>query len=286
MLAVATTAAVCVPVAAQPDQGLPAPQPRHVRNAAQRPMPFSPGSETTKPVDALEFRPYEQMSQQDRDLAANAQSLIGEHAGFAGVDFPEGKWSSQQIVCPALPNHLLLQFMRNNGEGDVSAFSASIPHAGTDGRVRIIPILRRGYSLFSPSPINALTLSVFNQIRAEEHSTQTPTWLETGLCYGALAGAHPQMAPEETAVNKLPAAPPGRLDIPMHGGAVISFTDASAIPRPMLWTMTFDGKGRLLKATHSPVPRSKEKAVERKPVDIMGKTVKANDPDAKAILIR
>ncbi len=32
----------------------------------------------------------------------------------------------------------------------------------------------------------------------------------------------------------------------MHGGAVIRFTDVSAIPRPMQWTMTFNGKGKLL----------------------------------------
>jgi hypothetical protein len=249
-------------------------------------MPFAPGSESTVPVAALEFRSYEQMSGQDRDLAADAESAIGERAGFAGLEFNEGKWSYQQIVCPALPNHLLLQFTRNNGTGDMSVFSAAIPRGG-DGKVRIIPIVRRGYSLFSPAPINALTISAFNHIRAEEHSEQTPAWLETGLCYGALAGAHPQIGPaEETEVKKLPAAPPGRLDIPMHGGAVISFTDVSAIPRPMLWTMTFNGKGRLLKATHSRAPRLSERVAERKPVEIAGKPVKATDPEAKAILIK
>jgi len=253
-------------------------------------MPFPPGSETPGAAAVLEFRPYDKMSQQDRDLAADAESSIEERAGFAGLEFSQnsdgGKWGYQQIVCPALPNHLLLQFTRNNGIGDVSVFSASIPRGG-DGRVRIIPIVRRGYSLFSPAPINALTISAFNHIRAEEHADEAPAWLETGLCYAALAGAHPQAGPaEETDAKKLPAAPPGRLVIPLNGGAVISFTDVSTIPRPMRWTMTFNGKGRLVKATHSAEPRSGEKAIARTPAEVQGKPVQAADPAAKAILIK
>jgi hypothetical protein len=185
-----------------------------------------------------------------------------------------------------LPGHLFLQFTRNNGTGDVSVFSASIPRSGL-GQVRIIPILRRGYSLFSPAPINALTISAFNHIRAEEQASETPDWLATGLCYAALAGAHPEAGPpEETTVRKLPAAPPGRLFIPQQGGAVISFVDVAALPRPMQWTMTFNGKGKLLKATHSAAPRPAEKAIQRPAGEVQGKPVHATDPSVKAILIK
>jgi len=292
VLALAALALVCAPVEAQTDQNATTPQPpRHVRKADRRPMPFPPGSETPGPADTLEFRAPEflqvdQMTQQDRDLAADAESAIGERTGFAGLEFNEGKWSYQQVICPALPNHLFLQFTRNNRKGDVSVFSASIPRGG-DGRVRIIPILRRGYSLFSPAPINALTISAFNHIRAEEHVDTTPEWLSTGMCYAALAGVHPQIGPPEvTDIHKLPAAPTGREVIPMHGGAVIRFTDVAAIPRPMEWTMTFNGKGKLLKATHSAAPKSGGKVVKRTPVEIQGKPVHATDPSSKAILIK
>lgn len=285
-LAIAALAAYCASAAAQSDQNSATPQPRHVRKAAPRPMPFTLDGETAKAAPVLEFRSYDQMNPKDRDLAADAESSIDERAGFAGLEFNEGKWSYQQIVCPALPNHLLLQFTRNSGKGDVSVFSASIPRGG-DGRVRVIPILRRGYSLFSPAPINALTISAFNHIRAEEHTEASTAWFETGLCYAALAGAHPLAGTlEETEAKKLPAAPVGRLEIPMHGGAEISFTDLSTIPRPMRWTMTFNGKGKLLKATHSAAPKAREKAIERKPTEAKGKPVKAADPEAKATLIK
>ncbi len=105
----------------------------------------------------------------------------------------QGTWNATQVVCPALPHHLFLRYTRNNGTGDVTVFTASIPRNG-DGRVRIIPIQRRGYSLFSPAPINALTISAFNHIRAEEPDDQrAANWLGNGLCYAALAGGHPRM---------------------------------------------------------------------------------------------
>ncbi|MGA2349947.1 MAG: hypothetical protein ABSF70_05880 [Terracidiphilus sp.] len=280
LLAVTAIALVCVPFwskaqEAQTDQDVSTPQPRHIRKADKRPMPFPPGDETSGPAPALEFRSYDQMTSLDRDLAANAESSIEERAGFEGLEFNQGKWSYRQVVCAALPNHLFLQFTRNNGTGDVSVFSASIPRTG-DGRVRIIPVLRRGYSLFSPAPVNARTISAFNHIRDEEHIEATPQWLATGLCYAALAGAHPQIGPpEETDLRKLPSAPTGTEVIPLNGGAVIQFTDV-ALPKPTLWTMTFNGKGKLLKATHSRAPRSGGKAVERKP----------SDPTANAILFK
>jgi hypothetical protein len=194
------------------------------------------------------------MTKKDRELEADAESSIGERAAFMGFDFNQGKWSYQQLLCPALPNHIFLRFMRDSGVGDVSLFTAAIPRGG-DGRVRIIPIRMRGYSLFSPAPINALTISAFNHIRAEEDPDKAPDWLGTGLCYAALAGGQAR-APNLTLdleSEKYPAAIQATEQIPVRGGAVIEFTDAALTPRLMQWTMIFDAKGRLLKATHVPL---------------------------------
>jgi hypothetical protein len=249
-------------------------------------MSFVPSSEAEVAVSALEFRNDDQVTRQDRDLAAGAESSIGERAGIEGLEFNQGKWSYRQIVCSALPNHLFLQFTRNQGIGDVSLFTASIPRA-VPGQVRIIPIQRRGYSLFSPAPINALTISAFNHIRGEEQPAKSPAWLATGLCYAALAGAHPQIGPSEVSdVRKLPDAPTGSLVIPLHGGAIVRFKDVAAAPRPMEWTMTFNGSGKLLKATHSVAPQSHAKVVVRTPFEVQGKSVHAADAEGKAILIR
>jgi hypothetical protein len=283
VLAIAATTAVCAPVKAQTDQDASAPQPAKVREVVQRPMPFSLGSQTAAAAASVEFRSYDRMTPRDRDLAADAESTINERAGYDGLEFNQGKWSYQQVVCSALPNHLFLQFTRNNGAGDLSVFSASIPRGGL-GKVRIIPILRRSYSLFSPAPVNELTISAFNHIRAEEHPDKTPDWLATGLCYAALAGAHPQVGlPEAAESQKLPAATPGILVIPVNGGAVISFTDVASLPRPMEWAMTFDGAGKMLKATHSAAPKSNGRVIVATPFEVQGKSVPETPIDAKAI---
>jgi hypothetical protein len=204
-------------------------------------------------VYAIEFRAPDQMTQKDRDVEADGESSIRERTSFEGLGFNEGAWSYQQLVCPALPNHVFLKFTRNNGAGDVSMFTASIPQDGV-GRVRIIPILRRGYSLFSPAPINKLTIAAFNHIRDEEHPVGPPDWLTTGLCYAALAGARPRapIQAQGDEVATFPAAMTGVLQVPIRGGAIIRFVDVAAPRRPMEWTMTFDGNGRLLKAVHTP----------------------------------
>jgi hypothetical protein len=250
-------------------QGRPVPLP-----VEPKPFAIAPLMRTT--ALSIEFRPADRMTESDRLLVADSEASITEHAGFSGFDFDKTNWSYQQVVCPALPNHLFLQFMRNNGAGDVTVFSASIPRGG-EGRVRIVPVLRRGYSLWSPAPINAMTISAFNHIRAEElradeASRSDSDWLGNGLCYAALAGAHPQIAsPDATpSVHKPVPALIAVLDvIPADKNQqVIRFADAAAMPRPMQWTMTFSRQGRLVKATHSPAPMTTARPVpQNSPVD-------------------
>jgi len=237
-----------------------------------RPIPFSLTVVDNR--QSIGFRTSSEMTQRDRDLVANAESSISERAGFMGMEFNGGKWSYEQAVCPALPNHVLLRFSRDNGTGDMSMFSASIPRNG-DGRVRIIPIRMRGYSLFSPAPINALTISAFNHIRAEEHTDAPPEWIGTALCYAALAGGHPHLEPLTAAseAEKPHVALPAKLAVTTHGTEVVSFADVSATPNPMEWTMIFDSKGKLLKATHKPAVLIQGKVNHPVPVVMNGNVI-------------
>jgi hypothetical protein len=282
LLAVSSIAALCAPLAAQTVQQV-SPTPPKVKNVTpvERPIPFPLGA--GRNPHSIEFHSADEMTQKDRDLVADAESSIDERTGFLGLEFNGGKWSYQQLVCPALPSHLFLRFTRNNGTGDVSVFSASIPRDG-DGKVRIIPILRRSYSLFSPAPINALTISAFNHIRAEEHFDTAPEWLGTALCYAALAGGHPQAAlqAEDPENMKFHLAMPARLEIPSRGDVILSFADVSTTPRPMEWTMIFNRKGKLLKATRKPAGLIPAHVIHPTSIDIKGNAVQsaqeATDP--------
>jgi len=234
----------------------------HLVPAPKEPHPFSPDAQSPQAALSIEFRPADQMTAQDKLLAADAQSSIGEHAGLDGFDLENGQWTYEQIVCPALPNHLFLQYKRNSGAGDLTVFSASIPR-GSEGRVRIVPILKRGYSLFSPAPINALTISAFNHIRGEEQEDANQSWLGNGLCYAALAGAHPEISSPDDLVDANTPIPSmtAILQVRNDQGEVIQFADKSAKPRPMEWSMTFTRQGRLVKATHAPATMLRAKQV-------------------------
>ena len=216
---------------------------------AEKPFPFSLDARGSVPL--IEFRTSDQLAVKDRDLVADAESSIGERAALLGMEFNVGKWNYEQVVCSAITNHVLLRFTRNNGTGDVSVFSASIPR-NADGRVRIIPIQMRGYSLFSPAPINAMAIAAFNRIRTEEHFDAPPDWLATGLCYAALTGGRPQAALSSAPFDNpgSPSATPPRMLIQSRGNVTLSFVDMSTTQRPMEWTMDFDSSGRLLKAKH------------------------------------
>lgn len=233
--------------------------------------PFVPES-TGQPI---RFVPAANLAPQDRLIVSSAESAIAEQAARGGIDFSGPGWSFQQVACPALPNHLFLQYRRAAGTGSESVFSASIPRNG-QGRVRVVPVRRRGYSLFSPAPINALTLSAFNHIRAEEpDSVRAEGWVGNALCYAALAGAQPRLPdPDaEPTLDHPVTAVSAVLHVRTADGETIQFADEAA-PRPTLWTMTFNQKGKLLKATHGsallyslkPVPATPPAAVRPVPV--------------------
>lgn len=216
----------------------------------------------------------DEMAPQDKAEAANSQAAVGERAAFLGLGFDRGQWTYEQIVCPALPNHLFLKYTRSNGADDVSVFSASVPRGG-EGRVRIIPIQMRGYSLFSPAPVNALTMSAFNRIRAEERASggdDAPDWLGTALCYAALAGAgRIGGGPAQGSTAKAESVSTAAMELEPAGGATLSFSDAS--PRPMEWTMVFDRRGTLLKARHERADLIAVRKLNPKPVDEKGRAI-------------
>ena len=128
----------------------------------------------------------------------------------------------------------------------------------------IIPIVRKGYSLFSPAPIGPLTIASFNRIRSEENTDWPANWLGTALYYAALAGANPQAGelPPQPQEGELATHPSETEHVPVtmeptfiktkEGGTIIRFADISTTPHPMEWSLIFDPKGTLLKATHFP----------------------------------
>jgi len=229
------------------------------------PRPFSFDTTHRTSVYRIEFRSEDQITAKDRLLIANVESSIAEKARSAGIDYGSGTPTYHEIICPSFTNHLFLRFGRDHGSGDVTVFTASIPRNG-EGSVRVVPILKRSYSLFSPAPINAMTISAFNHIRAEEGQAVNSDWLANALCYAALAGAEPQVVTSDAAGTphtRIPSAT-AMMEVGTNGREIIRFVDVAAHPHAMEWTMTFARSGKLTKAAHKPAEILRAKPIPQK----------------------
>ena len=60
------------------------------------------------------------------------------------------------------------------------------------------------------------------------------------------------MAPQPSETEHVPLTIEPTLLFTSDGGAIVRFADVSTMPRPMEWSLIFNRKGTLLKATHSP----------------------------------
>ncbi len=221
----------------------------------EAPFPRSNSSSPSADAHLIVYRSQQQMSEFDRALATKALDTIRNAAVFAGISFDHEQWNYRQLECQAAPGHLFLLFQSNGGAGGASWFSASIPRAGK-GRVRIIPVERRGFTLFLPAPVSALAIGTFNRIRAEEPPGRSADWLATSVCYAALTEPQLEIAlsPHQASHSNLALSFPPSLEVGQNGESTVRFVDVSTPNHPMQWVLTFDARDRLVKVAHIPTP--------------------------------
>jgi len=238
----------------------------------------------TSAARALEFRTPEQMTAEDRALADSSQAEIARRANLQGFGLgrlaggaEQAGWGYEQAVCPVFPDHLILEYSRITGKGDVSLFSAVVPR-GT-GHVRVIPGQRRGYSLFTPVGANALTINDFNHIVTEEHQGLSQDWLTLGLCYASLAGGHVRAAlAAKLPVDEVyPLAVPAMLSVSYKKpGAAVFFADTTPESIRKGWTLHFSAEGRLVKVRQETTPELLFKPVPGAIIEERGTPVNGN----------
>lgn len=231
-----------------------------VRILHQQPRPLtSPFPLGAKGADipALTFLAPEQMAAADRALVDQDQEEIERRANLQGFrlgDEAQGQaaWGYEQAVCPVFPEHVVLEYSRDNGAGDITLFAVVLPRG--EGHVRVIPVRRRSYSLFTPAPANELTINDFNQMVKEQGHGVDPDWMTLGLCYAALAGGHVRAALQALTPDQehYPLFYPAKLTLSYKtGGAEIHFADVTPHTKAMDWELLFGPSGRLLKVKHT-----------------------------------
>jgi hypothetical protein len=234
------------------------------------PTPF-PLDVSTGRIAELEFRAPEAMTAEDRSLAEGAQTEIARRAGLQGFRLREDAgWGYEQAVCPAFPDHIILEYSRLEGDdrpGDATLFSAVVPRGGED-HVRVIPVRRRGYSLWTPSSQNSLTMHDFNHM--VKQSGLPSDWWITTLCYTALAGGHVRgsLVPRTPEEEHYPLPTSPMITVSKKGGAEIRFVDAGPATRRGEWVLEFAQNGELKKVRRVKSSELREYPTKESVVDL------------------
>lgn len=248
------------------------------------------------PLRELNFLKPENMSHPDRALIeANQQeiSLRAARQGFLlGQVWDGGEWAYEQAVCPAFPQHVILQFRRMENEDQDTLFSVVIPRG--EGHVRVIPARRRGFSLFTPVASNEITVNDFNHIVVEE-GLRTPwhgrnrvkaykteptlagvDWLTLGLCYSALASGHIRagLVPTTAQEEDHPLRTPAQLRVSSQGGAEVWVADTTPGVKSMTWELRFAQDGRLMRVRHVNSTLVESKELPKKADEVRGVPLK------------
>ena len=229
-------------------------------SAAPRLAPFTLDrfqSQTT----TLRTLTVDQMSPSDQQLLATSASALANRAGeqgfrLAGQGSAESSdgWQIQQMVCPALPDHLLLWYRRNAGTRRESSFTVALPRTSS-ARLHLVPVERAGYSLFTPSRRNRMTIVVFNDLLREDQHPDRRDWMGLALCYAALAGERVQPTfnptsgvPSSATAQPTPSVVPATLSISWTQNPEVSFVARNdSSQRLQLWKLDFQRDGQLRK---------------------------------------
>ena len=208
-------------------------------------------SGTSKPYSAFEVRPAEQMDAQDAAVVKAKHREIVTEAAFWGYDLNGGQWSWDQVVCPEIPNAVVLHYRKKGSKGEF-LFTAVVPRGA--GRVLVAPVLYGGATPFESATGAKRTSSVFDQVVPADVATRDIEpeghWLQLAMTYAVIAGAEPRVpnvAEQQPGLMMAPE-PDLKMSQASHAREVV-FSDHQAPRHYTVWTIDFNGQGRATAAT-------------------------------------
>jgi hypothetical protein len=211
-------------------------------------------------VIALDHLEPTQMNNADYEVVSNLSAELSKQAALANFDISSPAWHYQQIVCPAFPDYVFLEFTHGSDESGSSRFAALLPR--NDAQVRIVSTYAHGLLPFEASWNRPGTFEVINGMLRQERGTtplsHAPNWLLIAVCYAELSGYPVQV------LNVLPNPAP-TLDLLRLGAnrpqmvigadqsADVTFSDVSRPTITTNWTLHFDRHGQITSASRSAV---------------------------------
>lgn len=195
------------------------------------------------------------MDTQDAALLKTRHREILTEAAFWGYDLDAGHWTWDQVVCPEIPDAVVLHYRKAGSKGEF-LFTAVVPHGS--GRVLVAPVLYGGATPFESATGARRTSSVFNQAVppdvAQRDVQPDSHWLQLAMSYAVIAGAEPRVpnAAEQQPGLMTAPEPALKLSEASHGREIV-FSDHQAPRHYTVWTIDFNGQGRVIEASASTI---------------------------------
>lgn len=238
--------------------------------AAETPNPSNQDLQSVVPIPAsqtplsgtpyvftLDRRTPAQMSADDTAVVSSLSPELSKEAALASFDLAEPGWQYQQIVCPAFPDYLFLDFSHGADPNGSSHFVAALARNGP--QVRIVSSAAHGFLPFESAWNKPGTYDIFNHILLQERGSRSmksaPNWLVIGMCYAELSGHHVQvLTPKQLTGASMDLTRLKGVEAQMLVGsdqsATVTFSDASKPGVTTLWALKFDRHGQLTSVSH------------------------------------
>lgn len=184
------------------------------------------------------------MSAGDEAVVPSRITDIKESARIYGYDLETGTWRSTQARCAALPDVILLHYLKIFPDGAQSRFTAVVPRVA--GSVRIVPVLYHGATPFVPAATNPRNYALFNQL--VQQSGGEPNRLELSGCYAELTGGDSGPLPETRPAIAGAPEPTVHLE-PESKSSSVTLASRSTPESYQVWVVSFNDKGQVTKAT-------------------------------------
>ncbi|HEY6447897.1 MAG TPA: hypothetical protein VIY53_15660 [Acidobacteriaceae bacterium] len=213
-------------------------------------------TQTATPLP-LEHRTAEQMSAGDAALIQEKHAEIANEARFWGYDLSAGGWTYDQVVCPEVPDDVLLHYRGVSPKGAKSLFTALIPRGA--GRVQVVPVLYHNATPYEWAPAAPRTIAVFNRAlpapTAEQLTDPQSDWIALAMTYAALAGGDSEMVMGPNPPPAAYLAPRPTAEISVRGRVeLVRFTEHDRDGLYSVWGVSLDQHGRVTAANMERYP--------------------------------
>jgi hypothetical protein len=219
----------------------------------------SPDPSTNQPVArhvkyfSLEHRKADEMDSADRELLRARAKEISIAAALYGYDLSDGRWTTDQAICPALPGTMMVHYLSTRPDQSESLFTALVPE--DKGRVRIVPALYGNAAPYAPAVGNPKNFALFNELVPADVAAQDASpggkWLVLGVCYAEMVGSRPNVPDEPDLDIAMVRAPVSTLRMDeTTGGQQVQFPDREGANVFKIWTVSLDRRGRVTGAAN------------------------------------